>query len=246
MTNEEAPEITPQVLHLRDLLKWVRQGRVRVPNFQRDFTWDRGRMLGLFDSIRKQYPIGTLLLWASVTQRPMLSHLGPLALPAYEGGKLLILDGQQRVTTLAGVLLYGELELSDSDDRDPTRWKMWYDAENDHFCYFDHGKESVSAVRVAELMGTKGLYSAAQRILKANFVDATLRDAWVNQIETVSAALGAYRFPLVIFATESLRLAVESFTRLNRSGQPMGADEMFSALTYEADDKKERFRLAGC
>src|ERR1039457_4453749 len=27
---EEAPEITPQVLHLRDLLKWVRQGRVRV------------------------------------------------------------------------------------------------------------------------------------------------------------------------------------------------------------------------
>jgi hypothetical protein len=45
---EEAPEITPQVLHLRDLLKWVRQGRVRVPSFQRDFTWDRPRMLTLF------------------------------------------------------------------------------------------------------------------------------------------------------------------------------------------------------
>ena len=59
---EDAPEITPQVLHLRDLLKWVRQGRVGVPNFQRDFIWDRGRMLSLFDSIRKQYPIGTLLL----------------------------------------------------------------------------------------------------------------------------------------------------------------------------------------
>ena len=109
-TIEEAPEITPQVLHLRDLLKWVRQGRVRVPNFQRDFTWDRGRMLNLFDSIRKQYPIGTLLFWESAQQRPMLDNLGPLSLPPFPGGKLLILDGQQRLTTLAGILLLNEME----------------------------------------------------------------------------------------------------------------------------------------
>jgi hypothetical protein len=66
----------------------------------------------------------------------------------------------------------------------------------------------------------------------------------VGRIETVSAALGAYRLPLVIFATESLRLVVESFTRLNRAGQSMGADEMFSALTYEATDDTESFRLS--
>jgi len=242
--NEEAPEITPQVLHLRDLLKWVRQGRVRVPTFQRDFTWDRGRMLALFDSIRKQYPIGTLLFWESTKQRPMLPNLGPLELPAYEGGKLLLLDGQQRLTTLAGVLLYDELERSDSDDRDPTRWAMWYDAATDHFCYFETDKQPVSAVRVAELMGTKGLYAAAQRIMQDDSTQPNIREVWVNQIESVSSALGAYRLPLVIFATESLRLTVESFTRLNRAGQSMGADEMFSALTYEADENAEKFRLA--
>ena len=113
---EDAPEITPQVLHLRDLLKWVRQGRVRVPNFQRDFTWDRERMLNLFDSIRKQYPIGTLLFWESTKSRPMLDHLGPLSLPEFHGGKLLILDGQQRLTTLAGVLLFNEMDRSTADD----------------------------------------------------------------------------------------------------------------------------------
>src|ERR1035438_3293014 len=118
---EDAPEITPQVLHLRDLLKWVRQGRVRVPNFQRDFTWDRGRMLSLFDSIRKQYPIGTLLFWESSRPRPTTSHLGPLALPEFSGGKLLVMDGQQRLTTLAGVLLFDELPRSASEDRDPKR-----------------------------------------------------------------------------------------------------------------------------
>lgn len=241
---EEAPEITPQVLHLRDLLKWVRQGRIRVPNFQRDFTWDRSRMLNLFDSIRKQYPIGTLLFWESSKARPMLNHLGPLQLPDIQGGKLLVLDGQQRLTTLAGVLLLDELPRSTADDRDPNRWQIWYDAETDDFTYFD--KAPLSAVKVSELMGTKGLYSAAQRIMSDSntTLDVTIRESWVERIEAVSSALTAYRMPLVIFATESLRLAVESFTRLNRSGQSMGADEMFSALTYAADDDKESFRLS--
>ena len=241
---EDAPEITPQVLHLRDLLKWIRQGRVRVPNFQRDFTWDRGRMLNLFDSIRKQYPIGTLLFWESSIARPMSNHLGPLRVPEFQGGKLLILDGQQRITTLAGVLLFDELDRSSADDRDPKRWRVWYDAASDNFSYFDNDDPPLSAVRVSDLMGTKGLYSAAQRIMNDTSALAADRDTWVGRIETVSAALGAYRLPLVIFATESLRLAVESFTRLNRAGQSMGADEMFSALTYVADDNTERFRLS--
>lgn len=243
---EEAPEITPQVLHLRDLLKWVRQGRVRVPNFQRDFTWDRGRMLDLFDSIRRQYPIGTLLFWESAKARPMSPILGPLSLPEFQGGKLLIMDGQQRLTTLAGVLLFDELEHSSAEDRDPKRWQVWYDADSDNFSHFDNDDSPPSAVKVSELMGTKGLYSAAQRIMTASGIaaDPALRDAWVGRIETVSAALGAYRLPLVIFATESLRLVVESFTRLNRAGQSMGADEMFSALTYEAIDDTESFRLS--
>jgi len=241
---EDAPEITPQVLHLRDLLKWVKQGRVRVPNFQRDFTWDRVRMLSLFDSIRKQYPIGTLLFWESTKNRPMLDQLGPLTLPDYAGGKLLILDGQQRLTTLAGVLLFDEMLRDLSNASDPDRWKIWYDAESDDFCYFET-PAPLSAVRVADLMGTKGLYGAAQKIMTAPKDDLfEMRDQWVSRLESVSAALGAYRLPLVIFATDSLRLAVESFTRLNRSGQPMGADEMFSALTYEADDDQEYFRLS--
>ena len=243
---EDAPEITPQVLHLRDLLKWVRQGRVRVPNFQRDFTWDRGRMLSLFDSIRKQYPIGTLLFWESSRPRPTVPHLGPLALPDFAGGKLLVMDGQQRLTTLAGVLLFDEMQRSQSEDRDPKRWHMWYDAGSDSFAYFDDTAAPQSAVRVADLMGTKGLYNAAQRIMGGGEggAETTTRELWVERVETVSAALGAYRLPLVIFATESLRLIVESFTRVNRSGQSIGADEMFSALTYDAADATEKFRLS--
>ena len=243
---EESPEITPQVVHLRDLLKWVKQGRVRVPHFQRDFTWDRGRMLNLFDSIRRQYPIGTLLFWDTKLEIPRFGYLGPLRLPDPTAGNLIILDGQQRLTTLAGVLLYFELDRNENDDRDANRWLVCYDAASDTFCHSDHSDNGsipppVSIVPVSDLMGTKGLYAAAQRIMATTDKD---REAWVERIESVSAALGAYRLPLVIFSTDSLQLAVESFARLNKAGQSMGPDEMFSALTYKVTDGAESFRLA--
>lgn len=249
---EEAPEITPQVLHLRDLLKWVRQGRVRVPNFQRDFTWNRPRMLDLFDSIRKQYPIGTLLFWESRKPRPMSQVLGPLRLStAPGGGQLLVLDGQQRLTTLAGVLLLDELGGALNEDRDPGRWKIYYDAQEDSFVHLDDIDDPpLFAVRVAKLMGTRGLFEVAQRIMSSDNSDSErgfdedTRSEWVERIEAVSAALAAYRVPLVVFATDSLRLAVESFARLNRSGQKIGPDELFSALTYDAEGGQEAFRLA--
>lgn len=174
----------------------------------------------------------------------MLSHLGPLALPEFTGVAMLVLDGQQRLTTLAGVLLLNEMEQYSGDDQDPARWQVWYDAATDDFAYFDD--PPLSAVRASELMGTKGLYGAAQRIMRdpSETPDIQSREIWVERMEVVSAALTAYRIPLVIFATESLRLAVESFTRLNRSGQAMGPDEMLSALTYSATDDKESFRLS--
>jgi len=46
---DDGPEISPSVVFLFDLLKWVRQGRIRVPAFQRAYVWSRANMLDLFD-----------------------------------------------------------------------------------------------------------------------------------------------------------------------------------------------------
>jgi uncharacterized protein with ParB-like and HNH nuclease domain len=106
-TPDDGPEINPSVVFLYDLLKWVRQGRIRVPAFQRSYVWGRPHMLDLFDSVRRRYPIGTLLFWKSSkdTAAPH-TRLGPFDLSQTRPPEcLLLLDGQQRLTTLAGVLL---------------------------------------------------------------------------------------------------------------------------------------------
>lgn len=116
---DETPEITPQVVHLIDLLKWAREGRLRVPKFQRDFVWRLQDIVDLFDSISKQYPIGTLFLWGADPMPEHRDHIGPLRLPDYKGQTWLVLDGQQRLTTLVGVLLFGD-----------PQWEAALDAED--------------------------------------------------------------------------------------------------------------------
>lgn len=48
---------------VEELLRWAKDGRIRIPNFQRGLTWDAEDKWKLLDSIERGYPIGTLLLW---------------------------------------------------------------------------------------------------------------------------------------------------------------------------------------
>jgi hypothetical protein len=242
---DETPEITPQVIHLIDLLKWAREGRLRVPKFQRDFVWRRQDIIDLFDSISKQYPIGTLFLWGADPPPEHRNHIGPLRLPEYKGQTWLVLDGQQRLTTLVGVLLLGDSQWDRKlDPEDPDRWKIYFDAKPQSG--FSHAPASeplpTSYIAVPALLDTMKLFAEASRILKEGGAEAA--ESWVNEAQKVARAIQGYRVPIVMFTTNNLSVAVESFSRLNKKGRSIGQDEMFSALTYE-EGAGTRFHLAG-
>ncbi len=242
---DETPEITPQVVHLIDLLKWAREGRLRVPKFQREFVWRRQDIVDLFDSISRQYPIGTLFLWGADPMPEHRDHIGPLKLPTYQGQTWLVLDGQQRLTSLVGVLLLGDPQwFSELDSEDPERWEVYFDARTEGgFGYLRPSEpQPPSYIAVPALLDTMKLFSEANRILKA--ADSASAEAWVNRAQEVARAIQGYRVPIVQFTTNNLSIAVESFSRLNKKGRSIGQDEMFSALTYEEHDGR-RFHLAG-
>ncbi|MCP4004056.1 MAG: DUF262 domain-containing protein [bacterium] len=242
----DVPEITPQVVHLIDLLKWAREGRLRVPRFQREFVWRRQDILDLFDSISRQYPIGTLFLWGA---KPMPEHrdqIGPLKLPDYQGETWLVLDGQQRLTTLVGVLLREDPQWNDELDEDPDRWLIYFDAQPEPEGGFSHlrrGEEApMSYIPAPALLDTKKLIAEASRMLQSEKREEA--EIWVDRAQDVARAIQGYRVPIVHFSTNDLSTAVESFSRLNKKGRSIGQDEMFSALTYEEDNGR-RFHLAG-
>ena len=85
----------------------------------------------MLDSITRGYPIGTLLLWKRPQPAPAgRVALGPHAIDAKESGEALwVIDGQQRVTSLAGVLLRRGPPDRSPDARDKFTWAYDLDKE---------------------------------------------------------------------------------------------------------------------
>ena len=80
-----------------------------LPNIQRPFVWGEDQIARLFDSIMREYPIGTLLVWKTKEQlkhRKFIDNyhrdtkLSVFFVPENQKSKLLVLDGQQRLQSL--------------------------------------------------------------------------------------------------------------------------------------------------
>lgn len=50
--------------YMTTILDKVADGKYLIPEFQRDFIWDKRQMIDLFDSIVKGFPIGSIILWS--------------------------------------------------------------------------------------------------------------------------------------------------------------------------------------
>lgn len=92
---------------LNDLLREIREGKIQLPDFQRGWVWDDDHIRDLLVSIARSFPIGAVMLLEAGGEvrfqtRPV-EGLEGLIPPDREPEKL-ILDGQQRLTTLTQAL----------------------------------------------------------------------------------------------------------------------------------------------
>jgi hypothetical protein len=80
-----------------------------LPNIQRPFVWDEEQICRLFDSILREYPISTLLIWktdSGIRRRKFIDNwsgnlkISPYFVPEDTKRKCLVLDGQQRLQSL--------------------------------------------------------------------------------------------------------------------------------------------------
>ncbi len=83
----------------------IDSGRVKIPQFQRDFVWGKEKTAALIDSILKGFPIGTFILWKTRERLRHMRNIGNFELPEPPSGDAIqyVLDGQQRITSLYAV-----------------------------------------------------------------------------------------------------------------------------------------------
>jgi hypothetical protein len=84
---------------LSTILDQIDAGSMLLPEFQRGYVWNRDQVRGLMKSLYHGYPVGALLVWETEGSGQAVRGGAALA-----GQKQLLLDGQQRVTTLYGIV----------------------------------------------------------------------------------------------------------------------------------------------
>ncbi len=87
-------------MKISTILDHIDSGHMALPEFQRGYVWNRDQVRGLFDSLYRRHPVGGLLVWA--TESNTADHRGDAQLAP--GIVKLLLDGQQRMTSIYGVV----------------------------------------------------------------------------------------------------------------------------------------------
>ena len=102
---------------IEELVDVLNSGDYVLPEIQRDFVWEMNKIAELWDSIYRGYPIGQLLFWNDhpelsiptyaffndvnpplfVAKKPLWHHTKVVP----SENKIIVLDGQQRLTSLA-------------------------------------------------------------------------------------------------------------------------------------------------
>jgi hypothetical protein len=87
-------------MDIKTILAQIDIGTFALPEFQRGYVWNRDQVRKMITSLYKGYPIGSLLVWTTKTDGATVRGDGAL----YPGTVKLILDGQQRITSLYGII----------------------------------------------------------------------------------------------------------------------------------------------
>ena len=96
--------ITNQNKEIQALVSDVREGCLLLPELQRKFIWKSTQVRDLFDSLYHQYPSGQLLVWET-DDLPYSHSVSVEGVETNQKKPQLLLDGQQRLTSLATIML---------------------------------------------------------------------------------------------------------------------------------------------
>lgn len=111
---------------LSDLLRLIEDGTIQLPDFQRGWVWDDTRIRALIASVSQGYPVGALMSMETggdgirFSPRPFEG-----ATPSRQEPEILMLDGQQRMTSLFLSLKHKEA-VPTCDERKNTMKRFYY------------------------------------------------------------------------------------------------------------------------
>lgn len=236
-------------MDINTILSQIDLGSFAMPVFQRGYVWNRDQVRKLMYSLYRRYPIGELMVWNTLTDPDLSRGDGPLT----PGNVNLILDGQQRMTTLYGIIRGEPPKFFDGNANSFTN--LYFNVNDETFEFYSAAKMkgSIEWIDVTELM----------KLGASNYIQNKMQETpenaifWMSHIAVLNKLDGIKSLPIHIETVsgddKTIDIVVEIFNNVNSGGTKLSKGDLTLAKicgewTEARDNLKkilERYNNAG-
>lgn len=228
----------PMTKQYSNLMDDITAGRLKIPQFQREFVWTIKKSANLLDSIIKGYPIGTFIIWKTKERLRSIRNIGGIELPPPPHGDYLeyVLDGQQRITSLFAAIKGVTIKRADGKEEDFSDIYVNLDAKEDEpiVTLMNEDVEKDQLIRFTTLI-SGGLTALTKYPKKYH-----------EKLDDYKKRLISYNYSVIGIDEAPISVATEIFTRINVGGKPLTLFEIMVAKTFDVPlnfDLSENFDL---
>ena len=208
-------------MKINDVLSQIDLGNYALPEFQRGYVWTRSDVRKLMYSLYRDYPVGSLLIWDTATDPDIIRGDGTPS----SGTVSLILDGQQRMTSLFGVIRGKAPQFFDGDASAFTNLYFNIDEETFEFYSQQKMKGDRAWVSASEVIPDSGAFFTkviAQRPDDMQYYAEAMTK--LNKLSSIKDR----DMPVQVVAGEdkTIDVVVEIFNNVNSGGTKLSKGDL--------------------
>ena len=246
---------------LTDLFGRIDRGDIQLPDFQRTYAWNEDRIRSLIVTVLRGYPMGALMA-LDTRNEPLRFRPRPLTGAPHTGAQpgLLLLDGQQRLTTLYHCFrgngsvdtrdfrskkitrtFYVDVRRAVSEDLMPDEAVFAVNQNGEMRSFFGPELARISSkdealdagcIPVADLLSEEGTAALFELVAR----DPSLRDVVAAFNNRILRPLAGYDVPIIRLSRETEHAGIgQVFAQANSSGLQMGVFELLTAVFASED-----------
>lgn len=221
-TTAPSSRISTETELISNLITGIKRGEIKIPQFQRKFVWKDEQALNLLDSIAKNYPIGSLLLWKTADKLRTERNIGEFRLPMTDDMTPTdyVLDGQQRLTVIYSCL---------GAPVDESGFAVVYDLKAESFI-------PVSVNRQLYQFPLRWMFHTTELLnFRTGLLTSPDSAEYQVRLDAMINAFTNYRIPVVTLKDLTVGEVCPIFERINSSGTRLSTYDLMVAATWGRD-----------
>jgi hypothetical protein len=219
------------------ILDKIDSGDVALPVFQRGYVWNRDQVRGFFASLYRGYPVGSFLMWLTPSESAQVRG-GALQ---QDGSVSMLLDGQQRATTLYGVIRGIAPRFFEGQEK--TFTNLYFNLEDESFEFYGPAKMADNPLWVNVTSVMKGGLMEALPRLQNTLGSSPQLITYIERINRLHQVCERdVHVDEVTGADKTLDVVVEIFNRVNSGGTKLSKGDLaLATLGAKWPDARDLF-----